>query len=102
MKQILTFLLLFFAITSNAWQPDKTKHLIAGAFVSSGVSVIVFQATQNKRTAIISGVAASILVSAGKELIYDKAMKRGCPEWGDFGAGVIGATVSIPLGLMLK
>ena len=102
MKKLTTLLIVFCSLTCNAWQPDKTKHLIAGAVIAAGTTCTVYHFTGNKKTAVVSGIAASIAVSAAKELIYDKALGKGNPEWADFGAGVIGATVSIPLKLTLK
>jgi competence protein ComGC len=102
MKAILTLLLLFTTLFTQAWEQDKTKHLLAGAVINVGTQVVVYQITKDRNKAMISGILSGVLISAGKELIYDKMMKKGNPEWADFGAGCIGVTITVPIKFILK
>ena len=102
MRIILLGILIFCSTISKGIESDKIKHVIAGGAINVATTGVVYAFTKDKKAAILSGVAASILVSAGKELIYDKAMKRGTPETMDFVAGCIGVSLTLPITLLLK
>ncbi len=96
---ILSVIVLSSVQTSKAWEQDKTKHVIAGTVITAATSALTFELTKNKRTAFLAGMAATIVAGAAKELIYDKAMGRGTPEFADFGATVMGMSVAVPIRL---
>ena len=62
---------------------DKAYHLIAGFVIA-----IVFGLISP-----ITGLICSVVIGAGKEVVYDKLMKRGCFEVLDFVATVIGGVI---------
>ena len=99
-KYTITLLLLLSSLSSYPLPKDKSKHLIVSGVISTGASIIVYQFTGNKKTSIITGVSTSLLIGLGKELIYDKAMKRGNPEFEDMLANFVGVSFSIPLTLI--
>lgn len=65
--------------------PDKVKHFIAGFFVSF---VVEFFAP------IPYGTLAAAVVGVGKELIWDKAMKKGTPSADDAIATLMGGVLA--------
>ena len=62
---------------------DKLYHLIAGFAISLIFGLI----------SPFIGLVTSIVVGAGKEVVYDKLMKRGCFEVLDFVATCIGGVI---------
>lgn len=62
---------------------DKLYHLIAGLLIAIIIGLI----------SPISGLITSVIVGAGKEVIYDKLMKKGCFEVLDFVATCIGGVI---------
>lgn len=72
---------------------DKAYHVYAGAGVSSLAGFGLYKLTGKAGVSILGSFGAGVVVGAAKELIYDKAMHRGVPSWGDFGATVWGSVV---------
>jgi len=62
---------------------DKVYHLVAGFVISALIGLI------NP----ITGLIASVIVGVGKEVIYDKLMKKGCFEVLDFVVTCIGGVI---------
>ena len=98
----LLFILLLIPMFVKAWTPDKTTHLLAGSTISMSSAIIAQQFTQKKWVVVGVSVATPALISAGKEIIWDKWMKKGTPEWKDFGATMIGVGITVPLNVLLK
>lgn len=42
---------------------------------------------------VVISVAATIVLCIAKEIIFDKTMKRGTPEWKDLWFGIAGALI---------
>ncbi len=67
---------------------DKILHFLAGYAIV--MTIGLWLPICGPTVGIIAGVVAG----AAKELIYDKAMRRGTPDWWDFiytGAGSVAA-----------
>jgi len=62
---------------------DKLYHFVAGFLIAIVIGLI----------SPISGLICSVVIGAGKEVIYDKLMKRGCFEVLDFVATCIGGVI---------
>jgi len=90
----LFWILLFINLTARAQmlKNDKLLHIGGSYIMSSAVSAIVYNKTENKNQALISGLAFSLLIGAGKE-IYDK--KHGDSNWNDMFANTLGATLGL-------
>ena len=73
-------------------QNDKLLHMGGSYAISSAVSSIVYDRTKNKKCSLLSGLAVSMVVGAGKE-IYDR--KNGNPDWDDMIANTVGATLGL-------
>ena len=59
---------------------DKKLHFAISTFIS-----IVFIGTADiLNVSVWWGFLAVVLILAGKEIVYDKLLKRGTPEWMDF------------------
>lgn len=70
---------------------DKLYHFIAGFVIA-----IVFGLISP-----ITGLITSVIVGAGKEVIYDKIMKKGCFEVLDFVATCIGGVIGYLILILL-
>ena len=71
---------------------DKLYHLIAGFAISLIFGLI----------SPFIGLVTSIVVGAGKEVIYDKLLKKGCFEILDFIATFIGGLIGMILILLFN
>lgn len=98
MKNILIiFGLLLTLLTADAqlFAPDKKKHFLVGTEIGFAASSI----TVNKKP--IVGFAWSVglttVIGGSKELIYDKWMGKGTPEWKDFGCTVLGGVTGFAI-----
>ena len=80
------------AVKNFAVAQDKQLHAAGSYVISSTVAAIVYNKTNNKRRALLSGLGVSLLVGAGKE-IYD--IKNGDSNWDDMLANTIGATLGV-------
>lgn len=60
---------------------DKLKHLIAGAVISL-ITVVLIRIYWSWDYQILGAVTA-LLAGIGKELVWDKWMKKGTPEFAD-------------------
>tara|TARA_R100001443_G_scaffold91487_1_gene98079 strand:- start:177 stop:479 length:303 start_codon:yes stop_codon:yes gene_type:complete len=90
----LFWIILFINLTARAQmlQNDKLLHMGGSYAISSTVSSIVYNKTENKNQALMSGLVVSLLVGAGKE-IYDR--KHGDSNWNDMLANTIGTTLGL-------
>jgi len=90
----LFWIVLLINLTARAQmlQNDKLLHMGGSYAISSAVSSIVYDRTKNKKCSLLSGLAVSMVVGAGKE-IYDR--KNGNPDWNDMLANTVGATLGI-------
>lgn len=89
MKKLLTIILFTLTLTSQAQLArDKQEHLICGSAIGFWAS----SATVNKKPSIsfVYSIGSSALIGGGKELIYDKWMGKGTPEFKDFAWTVAG------------
>ena len=67
---------------------DKQNHLVCGSAIGFWAS----SATINKPiiNSFCWSVGSTVVIGGSKELIYDKWMGKGTPEWKDLGWTVIG------------
>jgi hypothetical protein len=83
MRTIFVILLLMVTIFAKSQMipEDKQQHFIAGTAIGFWASV----ATVNKKpmVSLAWSVGASTVIGAGKEIIYDKWMGKGVPEFKD-------------------
>lgn len=100
MIRLITIILLLLPLSSYSLPKDKSKHLIISGIISTSTSIVVYEFTENKKVSIISGVSTSLLIGLGKELIYDKVMRKGNPEFEDMLSNFVGVSFSIPLTLI--
>ena len=89
-------LIIFFMITNIASaqfvQQDKLLHMGGSYVVSSGVTAIIYNRTNDKRKSIIWGMATAVAIGLGKE-IYDR--KHGNPDIKDMLANSVGASLGV-------
>lgn len=71
---------------------DKYMHFTLAA-VFACVMKMVLLLFLNPLWCVVISVAATIVLCIAKEIIFDKAMKRGTPEWKDLWFGVAGALI---------
>ena len=93
MKQAL---IIFFMITNivsaQFIQQDKLLHMGGSYVISSGVSAIVYNKTNNEKKALIYGLTTAMVIGLGKE-IYDR--KHGNPDIKDMLANSVGASLGV-------
>lgn len=85
------FIILFLSIPKCQAQipKDKQDHLLAGTsigFMSSAMTV-------NTDKMFLTSMASVTLIAGSKELVYDKWMGKGQPEFKDFAYSVGGAVI---------
>jgi uncharacterized protein YfiM (DUF2279 family) len=66
---------------------DKQDHFAAGVFIGFSSSSL----TVNTNKSLITSLSSAVIIGGGKELIYDKWMGRGTPEFKDFAYTVAGS-----------
>lgn len=97
--KILLFLLI--SLNLSAQLSDNTKHVYAGTLITIGTSEILKQCHVKPWKTALIGLGAGICAGAGKELIWDKALKRGTPDVWDFTStgwgSLIGIAIEIPI-----
>lgn len=75
---------------------DKQLHLYAGAYVGAwGMLTPNYPMKDNLWRPVLNGMIWAGAAGAGKELVYDKLLGWGTPDWKDFGATMAGAVLSI-------
>ena len=89
-------LIIFFMITNivsaQLIPQDKLLHMGGSYVISSGVTAVVYNKTNNKKKSIICGVTTAIIIGLAKE-IYDR--KHGHPDMKDMLANSIGAGLGV-------
>jgi len=91
-KLLLLFLFLSISCKAQVIQNDKLLHMGGSYVISSGVTSLVYNKTNNKEKSIIVGLAVSLLVGGIKELC-DK--KQGDSDWNDMLANTLGASLGV-------
>lgn len=72
---------------------DKFWHFALAALTAFTLR-IALAAFIPYRTAALIAVSLTFLACVGKELIYDKWMKKGTPEWLDLIMGILGIIIA--------
>ncbi len=82
---------------------DKVLHTLAGAVIALTVLAIfaLFQTQWHGWEKFIA-LSVSILISAAKEVVWDKWLKRGTPDFYDFVAGLYGAFGGVFLWVIME
>ena len=87
-------------VSADPWfGPDKTKHFIFSTWGTYALSVGYQEL--NAKHPFLYAAGTMLAVGAGKELVYDKLMKKGNPSMKDFTWDVAGCafgyvTITIP------
>lgn len=79
------------ATADGQLQPDKKKHLLVGTEIGFAASAMTVN--QKTTTSLAWSLGLSAGIGGAKELVYDKWMHKGTPEWADFGYTVLGGAV---------
>jgi uncharacterized protein YfiM (DUF2279 family) len=66
---------------------DKQDHFAAGVLIGFSSSAL----TVNTNKSLITSLSSAVIIGGGKELIYDKWMGKGTPEFKDFAYTVTGS-----------
>jgi uncharacterized protein YfiM (DUF2279 family) len=66
---------------------DKQDHFVAGVLIGFSSSAL----TVNTNKSLITSLSSSVIIGGGKELIYDKWMGKGTPEFKDFAYTIAGS-----------
>ena len=75
---------------------DKKLHFAISTFIS----IVCMGAADVMNISVWYGFFAVVLILAWKEIVYDKWMGKGTPEWMDFVAGLIPAVIILILELL--
>jgi len=84
--------ILLFLLTSHCKaqiSKDKQDHLLAGTLIGFSVSSITVDS--KSVVSLAWSIGTAVVIGGGKELIYDKALCMGTPEWKDFGWTMVGS-----------
>jgi len=68
---------------------DKQDHLLAGTLIGFSMSSITINS--KPEISLAWSLGTTVVIGGGKELIYDKALRMGTPEWKDFGWTMMGS-----------
>ena len=74
---------------------DKKLHFALSTFIS----IVCMGIADILNISVWYGFFAVVLILAWKEIVYDKWMGKGTPEWMDFVAGLIPAVIILILEL---
>lgn len=88
----LIMIIAFFAISqkcSSQLPKDKQAHLLAGTLIGFSMSSITVDS--KPVVSLVWSLGTTVVIGGGKELIYDKALRMGKPEWKDFGWTMAGS-----------
>jgi uncharacterized protein YfiM (DUF2279 family) len=66
---------------------DKQNHFAAGVLIGFSSSAL----TVNTNKSLLASLSSAVIIGGGKELIYDKWMGRGTPEFKDFAYTIAGS-----------
>ena len=75
-------------------EDDKTKHFTIGAALTYIIYVVLLLTGMlNPWICVVFSFIISALISCLKEIVWDKIMGKGVPNWKDFYAGLLGDMV---------
>lgn len=80
---------------------DKILHVWAGMLISIGTGLIAYFVTKDISDSLLTGLISTVVIGSGKELIYDKLLKRGVPSWPDFWNTMWGLLVGLIILFMI-
>jgi hypothetical protein len=92
---LLAALSISYSAESQTIPKDKQLHLGAGAVIGAWGTLIDYDKPSWRSP--VYGIGAATIAAAGKEIIMDKFMGWGNPEWKDFGNSVLGGAISVGL-----
>ena len=93
MKQALIIFFMITNMVSAQFIPqDKLLHMGGSYVISSGISAVIYNKTNNEKKALVYGLTTAIAAGLAKE-IYDR--KHGNPDIKDMVANSVGATLGI-------
>jgi len=75
---------------------DKYLHFA----ISTSISIVCMGAAEILNTSVWYGFLLVVFILAWKEIVYDKFLGNGTPEWMDFIAGLIPAVIILILTLI--
>lgn len=94
-----TIILLLITCSAFGQMSDKTKHELAGTFISAGSGATIDYFTHKHALSVVSGVLIGCTAGILKEAVWDKRMGKGnCDNW-DAGATIWGSILG---GLTLR
>jgi hypothetical protein len=76
-------------------------HFLAGGLMSFIACLIANYHVDVASVFILVSLLPTVIVGGAKELIYDKAMKKGYPDWMDFIVTVLGGIVVTAIWLIM-
>ena len=79
---------------------DKVDHLLAGGLI--GFSTSTFMVEQPAINSLALSVGNATVIGGCKELVWDKWMGYGTPEWADLGATVAGSVIGWGITMAFK
>lgn len=75
---------------------DKKLHFVVSTFIS----IVIIGIADILNISVWLGFSLVVLILALKEIVYDKLMGKGTPEWMDFVYGLIPAVLILILALI--
>ena len=88
MKILIAILLLITSVCQAQLPKDKQNHLVCGSAIGFWASSLTIE--KPVINSLCWSVGSTVVIGGSKELIYDKWMGKGTPEWKDLGWTVIG------------
>ena len=71
---------------------DKKTHFAVCCLIAGVVCVVSYGLLRfSVAGATLAGFFSSVFIGGSKELVWDKMLRRGTPEWADFWADAAGA-----------
>ena len=91
-KALIIFFMITNMVSAQFIPQDKLLHMGGSYVISSGITAVVYNRTNNKKKSIIYGVTTAVAIGLAKE-IYDR--KHGHPDIKDMLANSIGASLGV-------
>ena len=76
---------------------DKLLHFLVGSAVYLAISSFAKMLGFSTENSVVFGFCTSGLVSVAKEVIWDKILKNGTPDFSDAYSGILGAVFTLIL-----
>ena len=92
-----TILLILLSLKLSSQIDDKTLHVYSGFAITMVTSEVLQGCNVKPWKAVLIGFGAGVLAGAGKELVWDKAMRRGTPDSWDFVSTLWGSMIAVTL-----